>query len=629
LRPLRTVLLAALVVVTALLLGAARASADPAPGLPMPVTTVPTAPNGDPLLPFTSESGLIALSVDAAGTNDPAGTTITVQKHAGATVRKAYLFAASTGFSGYTPANGDITLNGTAVTWNPANTISNAIGSVNAESDVTSIVKPIVDPAPAGNVDMTIAEGAKTGSYDGEILAVILDDPTVTTSGSVTLMYGAQQTTGDTFNVALADPVNLGDPNFGMNLSLGISYGFQPAGQFSTVDVNGTRMTTSAGGQDDGQPANGALITAGGVGDLNDNPPDPNANDTTCMGAKGPAPLCDDELYNLVPFLHNGDTSLTFHTQNPSNDDNMFFAALDTRGAAALVGAGVLLSPSSATNPINTSHTLTATVQDQAGHPVSGVTVTFTVTSGPNAGVTGTGVTGADGKATFSYSSSVAGTDHIVASFHDATGALHTSNEVTKTWEGQGDTTPPVCTGYYSGKDHSGHGTFTFVMQDTGSGIKSVEVVKIINATFALPPFTVGTTDVLTGVQTYINNRKPTNVDLRVTDVAGNVTDCDPWVATMRVSKKLKTGVHTSVQVYTAIPEAESQLAIVNGKPGLRRVRVTVNGRVLWLNRIGPHQRVLMDLSRWMKPGSGNTIRIRGYGRRGSSARIELSNLKS
>jgi hypothetical protein len=621
---------AALVVMAALLFGAVRASADPAPGMPMPVTTVPSVPNGDPLLPFTSESGLISLSVDAAGTNDPAGTTITVQKHAGATVRKAYLFAASTGFSGYTPVDGDITLGGAPVAWTAANTISNGIGSVNAEADVTSIVKPIVDGAPAGNVDMTIAEGAKTQSYDGEILAVILDDPTVTTSGSITLMYGAQQTTGDTFNVALADPVNLGDPNFGMNLSLGISFGFQPSGQFSTVDVNGARLTSSAGGQDDGLGQNGALITAGGVGDSNDNPPDPNATDTTCMGAKGPAPLCDDELYNLLPFLHNGDTSLTFHTQNPSNDDNIFFAALDTRGAAALVGAGVLLSPSSATNPVNTSHTLTATVQDQAGHPVSGVTVTFTVTSGPNAGVTGTGVTGADGKTTFTYSSSTAGTDHIVASFHDATGAVHTSNEVTKTWEGgQTDTTPPFCDRWSSGKDSHGHQTWTFVMQDTGSGIKSVDVESIVNSTWSLPPFTQGTTDLLTGIQTFINNRKSANLDLLITDMAGNTTECDPWVSTMRVSHKLKAGVHTSVQVYTSVPQAESQLEIVNGKPGLKRVRLTVNGRTLWLNRIGPHQRVVMDLSRWMKPGNTNSIRIRGYGKRGASARFQLSNLKT
>ena len=405
------------------------------PGLPGQVSTSSTAPSGDPLLPFLSDSGLISLSVDAVGTNDPAGKPISVHKNAGATVRKAFLFAASTGFSGYTPVDGDITLNGTPVTWDPANTISNDIFSVNVESDVTSIVKPIVDAAPAGDVDLTAAEGSTTGLIDGEILAVILNDPTVTQPGSVTLLYGAQKTSGDTFHVALADPVDKSNPNFGLNLSLGISFGFQPAGQFSTVDVNGTRMTSSAGGQDDGEPANGALITAGGVGDLNDDPPDPNATDSTCTNQFGqPAPRCDDELYSLLPFVNNGDTSLTFNTTNPSTDDNIFFAALDVRSGAALVGAGVVLSPSSATNNVGQSHTLTATVQDDNGNPIQGVTVHFQVTLGPNVGTSGDAVSDASGKAQFTYTSSTAGTDHIGASFTDAQGT-HTSNEATKTWE--------------------------------------------------------------------------------------------------------------------------------------------------------------------------------------------------
>lgn len=60
-------------------------------------------------------------------------------------------------------------------------------------------------------------------------------------------------------------------------MSLGISYGFQGSFQYSTVTVNDRPMTTSAGGQDDGEEANGALITVGGVGDSPDNPPDPDA----------------------------------------------------------------------------------------------------------------------------------------------------------------------------------------------------------------------------------------------------------------------------------------------------------------------------------------------------------------
>jgi hypothetical protein len=424
-------------------------AAPSTPGLPAPVNTPSTAPSGDPLLPFFSDSGLISLSVDALGINDPAGGTISVHKNtAGATVRKAFLFAASTGFTGYTPLDGDVTLNGTPITWNAANTIANDISSVNVEADVTSIVKPIVDAAPSGDVNFTAAEPNDTFSIDGEILAVILNDPSVTTSGSVALMYGAQSPAGDNFSVLLAKPVDKTDPNFGLNLSLGISFGFQPAGQFSTVDVNGQRLSSSAGGQDDGQPENGALITAGGIGDLNDNPPDPNATDFTCIGAMGPAPRCDDELYNLVPFLNNGDTSLTFNTTNPSTDDNIFFAALDVRSSAAVVGEGIVLSPTSATNNVGQSHTLTATVQDNNGNPIQGVTVHFQVTSGPNAGTSGDATSDSSGKAQFTYTSGNAGTDHIVASFTDSQGKSFTSNEVTKTWQaGQQKPTSTTYTG--------------------------------------------------------------------------------------------------------------------------------------------------------------------------------------
>jgi hypothetical protein len=390
------------------------------------------------LEPFHSDSGFISLSVDAVGTNDPAGAPIDVHKNAGATVRKAFLFAASTGFSGYTPVDGDVTIDGSPVAWDSAHTIPNAIGSINVVSDVTSLVKPKVDAAPAGDVTFTVAEPTQTFNIEGEVLAVILSDPTVARSGSVILLYGAQQTTGDTFHVALAEPVDKSNPDFGLNLSLGISYGFQPSGQFSTVDVNSTRMTSSAGGQDDSvDVGNGTLITAGGIGDLNDNPADPNATDETC----GSAPRCDDELYSLLPFVNNGDTSLTFNTTNPSSDDNIFFGALDVRGGGAIVGKGVVLSPVSATNNVGTPHTLTATVQDDNGNPISGVTVHFQVTSGPNAGTNGDAVTGTDGKAQFTYTSTAAGTDTIVASFTDAQGT-HTSNEVTKTW--QGSTPPPT-----------------------------------------------------------------------------------------------------------------------------------------------------------------------------------------
>jgi hypothetical protein len=241
-------------------------------------------------------------------------------------------------------------------------------------------------------------------------------------------------------------------------MSVGISFGLQgpPAtGQFSQIDVNGKRLTTSAGGNDDStckydspqdfgntnKCSNGALITVGGVGDSTANPPNPLATDSTCA-APGP-PRCDDELYNLKPFVHNGDTSINVHTLNPSNDDNIFFTGFQLNSAAACVGHCILLSPTSATDPVGGSHTVTATVRDTNGHPIPNTVVTFKVTAGPNAGRTGTATTNSNGQATFTYTDSGgAGTDSIVATFHDSAGKLFTSNTATKTWTKSGSKGP-------------------------------------------------------------------------------------------------------------------------------------------------------------------------------------------
>jgi hypothetical protein len=93
--------------------------------------------------------------------------------------------------------------------------------------------------------------------------------------------------------------------------------------------------------------------------------------------------------------------------------------------------SSVGLSPATATNPVGTDHTVTAFAQATNGAPVPGVTIDFKVLTGPNAGKTGTGTTGADGKTTFTYNDTGgAGIDTIQAFI----GASLASNQVTKTW---------------------------------------------------------------------------------------------------------------------------------------------------------------------------------------------------
>ena len=82
---------------------------------------------------------------------------------------------------------------------------------------------------------------------------------------------------------------------------------------------------------------------------------------------------------------------------------------------------GISLGPCCAVNVIGTEHTVTATITDLVGAPISGVDVSFEVVSGPNAGDTGMDTTDANGEATFTYTGDGGvGTDEIVASFYDS-----------------------------------------------------------------------------------------------------------------------------------------------------------------------------------------------------------------
>jgi hypothetical protein len=425
-------------IIIALIFGALPVSAQEEPGTvpdgteiviedepigPILAVASPTA-----LQPVATETGLISLSIDGLGTTS-AGT-IQIDKPAGATVRKAYMAASDVwGSAGGPLPNGAVTLATVPVSW------SQHVGPVpnHAWADVTSIVKPLVDAAPAGIFNIGVVESPNI-SLDGSILAVIFDDPNQTVTNTVILLFGKQSTTGDTFNIGLANPINLGDANLVLDLSLGISFGNQiDDDQYSQVDVNSQRLTSSAGGQDDGYHGNGGLITVGGVDDSNANPPDPNASPSPPWPGD---PRYDDELYNLIPFVSNGDTSIQVDTLNPSNDDSIHFAALFLGSTIAVVGEGIVLGPATATNDVGTEHTVTATVQDDDGNPVD-TEVTFTIVSGPHAGNPPEVVsTGADGQATYTYTGTSAGTDTIEASFIDSAGDLQTSNRVTKIWEG-------------------------------------------------------------------------------------------------------------------------------------------------------------------------------------------------
>ena len=104
----------------------------------------------------------------------------------------------------------------------------------------------------------------------------------------------------------------------------------------------------------------------------------------------------------------------------------------------AIPASGITLSPPTQTHEAGGTATVTAKVTNIEGAGVEGTEVSFEVTSGPNAGKTGTVKTNSSGEAEFTYTgSSTPGTDMVVASFTDSLGHKHTSNSVEVVWEDQ------------------------------------------------------------------------------------------------------------------------------------------------------------------------------------------------
>jgi len=275
---------------------------------------------------------------------------------------------------------------------------------------------------------------AEASSYDvdGEALYVVFDDPEQTTINTVLISFGAQSTGGDTFNIGFGEPVEI-VPDMVMDLGLAISFGNQVnSDQYSEIDINGTRLTSCAGGNDDadGAMSNGNLITVGGFNDSNDNPPDP----WQIADGYSDWTFYDDELYNMLPFVDDGDTGLEVFTLNPSADDNIFTAHI-LMTVAAVIGEGVVLTPGLGWHLVGETHTLTATVQDDNGEPVVDRQVTIEILSGPNDALSAGGPTDVNGQLEWTYVGGGVGIDNARAYFLDNEGVIQYSNIAEVIWE--------------------------------------------------------------------------------------------------------------------------------------------------------------------------------------------------
>lgn len=374
------------------------------------------------LEPFAVLSGKLSISVDAAGSTANPMTIAVNKPGASATVSQAWLMTASTPFSEQADVDdGAITLDGQPISWDDGFNIGVPFGTFrNRIADVTDVVKTKLDLSAPGLVTFDITEASNeaitaapdTDTVDGEVLVVVFEDPEASEETTLILLFGGQKVNRDRFSIQTDTPFDPTRDEAVATMGIAIGFGDQGIEQATLIDVNGRRLTSAAGGQDDGENANGSLITVGGIGDDTANPVDPNQSPN--------GPRSDDELYDLLDFVVAGENTIIVDTVNPTFDDNLFFAYFELSGIAEL-GEALELDPVEAINRIREFHTVTATVSDTLGRPTVDRLVRFRVASGPNAGTDGVCDpfdcrTGLDGKVTYTYQGSGGvGLDQIAA----------------------------------------------------------------------------------------------------------------------------------------------------------------------------------------------------------------------
>ncbi len=131
--------------------------------------------------------------------------------------------------------------------------------------------------------------------------------------------------------------------------------------------------------------------------------------------------------YPVAPLLQGSDGAFYGTTQVGGSGTNavgtVFKLTITTNSSATI---SCVLSPTLASNTVNTAHTVVATVTSN-GVAKSGLLVNFNV-FGANAGQTGTATTSASGLGTFTYTGTSVGTDTLRAIAGGATGTA------TKVW---------------------------------------------------------------------------------------------------------------------------------------------------------------------------------------------------
>jgi hypothetical protein len=182
-------------------------------------------------------------------------------------------------------------------------------------------------------------------------------------------------------------------------------------------------------------------------------------------------------------------------------------------------------------------------------------------------------------------------------------------------------TPAPTCGLTRSGTDAHGHAFLAITVQDPNSGLLLVKVTESTNATVAVPTFVVGTTSPQIVVATKTDQTKTSRVALQVTNVAREVTNCDPILTEVG-----RDGPHGAprAETFRHVAQGESRVTIVNNTPGLTRLKLVVDGHVFEVTGLMDGETRLVDVSPAMRRGN-NTITLVAQGKSDGTANVLIA----
>jgi hypothetical protein len=147
-------------------------------------------------------------------------------------------------------------------------------------------------------------------------------------------------------------------------------------------------------------------------------------------------------------------------------------------GSRPCPGAILSLTPATQTQDIGSPATVKAELTNSCGTGLQGAIVDFTVQLGPNAGLTGDGVTDQNGDAIFIYTGNTPGPDQLVATTTNPAGTI-TSNAVNVIWQKRHATL--TITGGASSSDFNDPATVAATLTDSLGPVSGQTVTFKLN----------------------------------------------------------------------------------------------------------------------------------------------------